>query len=51
MFSYKRLLEMLVVSFLLLAGGCASLPENTNRQESCAFADTDDTHFGKKTAA
>jgi putative cardiolipin synthase len=35
----------------LLAGGCASLPENAHRQASYALADTDDTSFGKKTAA
>jgi len=32
-------------------GGCASLPENTNRQASYALTDTDDTSFGTKSAA
>ena len=50
MFANNRFLEVLVVSFLLLASGCASLPENTNRQASYALADTDDTTFGKKAA-
>ncbi|MBT8438567.1 MAG: phospholipase D family protein [Gammaproteobacteria bacterium] len=47
----NRFLELLVVSFLLLASGCASLPENTNRQASYALTDTDDTSFGRKSAA
>jgi len=47
-FVHNRFLQILVVSFLLLAGGCASLPENTNRQESYALTDTDDTSFGRK---
>jgi putative cardiolipin synthase len=49
-FAHNRFLEILVVSFFLLAGGCASLPENTNRQASYALTDTDDTSFGKKSA-
>jgi putative cardiolipin synthase len=50
-FAHNRFLQILVVSFLLLAGGCASLPENTNRQASYALTDTDDTSFGQKSAA
>jgi len=34
---------------LLLAGGCATLPENTNRKESFAFTDTEETRIGKGT--
>lgn len=47
----SRLLQVCIVSLFLLAGGCASLPENAHRQASYALADTDDTSFGKKTAA
>ncbi len=50
MFAHNRFLEILAVSFLLLAAGCASLPENTNRQASYALTDTDDTSFGQLTA-
>ena len=44
-------LEATLILFLLLTGGCASLPENTNRQVSYALTDTEDTSFGVKTAA
>ena len=50
MFTNNRFLETLVVTFLLLAGGCASLPENNNRQASYALTDTDDTTFGHLSA-
>ena len=50
MFARNRFLDIVLVLFLLLAGGCASLPENTNRQASYAFTDTDDTIFGKGSA-
>ena len=50
MFANNRFLEILIVSFLLLAGGCASLPENNNRQATYALTDTDDTTFGQLTA-
>jgi len=36
---------------LLLAGGCASLPKNIDRQESFAFRNTDTTGLGKDTRA
>jgi putative cardiolipin synthase len=49
-FTNNRFLETLVVTFLLLAGGCASLPENNNRQASYALTDTDDTTFGHLSA-
>jgi cardiolipin synthase C len=49
-FANNRFLEILIVSFLLLASGCASLPDNNNRQASYAFNDTDDTTFGQLTA-
>jgi hypothetical protein len=32
---------------LLLFGGCATLPENVDRQTSHVFADTDDTFLGQ----
>ncbi|MGD9309199.1 MAG: hypothetical protein PVG51_08685, partial [Desulfosarcina sp.] len=34
----------------LLATGCATLPDNTNRMQSLAYTDTADTTFGKGTA-
>ncbi len=37
----------LTICGLLVAGGCASLPEDFARTESYAFADTDDTTLGK----
>ena len=39
-----------LISFVLLSllSGCASLPENTNRTESHAFTDTQDTLLGKE---
>lgn len=46
----NRFLEILIVSFLLVASGCASLPDNNSRQASCAFNDTDDTTFGQLAA-
>jgi len=49
-FANNRFLETLVVTFLLLSGGCASLPENNNRQASYAMTDTDDSTFGQLSA-
>ena len=43
-------LEAALILFLLFAGGCASLPENNNRQVSYALKDTEDTTFGRKSA-
>lgn len=37
-----------LLSCLVLLGGCASLPENTGRQESHALTDTADTRIGKR---
>ena len=51
MFAHNRFQQLLFVLYLLLAGGCASKPENTNRQASYALTDTDDTSFGTKSAA
>jgi putative cardiolipin synthase len=45
-FKRSNFLQILPVLFYLLAAGCASLPENTNRQASYAFTDTDETTFG-----
>lgn len=50
MISHRRLAEILLVSLLLLAGGCASLPDNTNRQESYALTNTEDTTIGQLSA-
>ena len=50
MFANNRFLEILIVSFLLLASGCASLPDNNSRQASYALTDTDDTTFGQLAA-
>ena len=50
MLSDKRLAETLLVSLFLLASGCASLPDNTNRQESYALTDTADTTIGQLSA-
>ena len=43
-------LETALILFLLLTGGCASLPENANRQVSYGLTDTEDTSFGRKSA-
>jgi putative cardiolipin synthase len=45
-----RKLKYLGLLLILLISGCASLPDNTNRQESYALTDTDDTTFGKSSA-
>ncbi len=42
---------LILVFGLFAAGGCASLPDNTNRQASHAYTDTADTHFGKNIAS
>ena len=47
MFVRNRIPEIVLVSFFLFAGGCASLPDNTNRQESHALTDTENTRFGQ----
>ncbi len=41
---------MLTWAVVLLAAGCASLPDNSGRQASYALADTDETTFGKLSA-
>jgi len=46
----NKFLEVLIASFVLFVAGCASLPDNVNRQASYAFTDTDDTSLGKQTA-
>ncbi len=38
---------LLAILTLVLAGGCATLPEGFDRPESYAYTDTDDTSFGK----
>ena len=41
------LAAILTISVLVLAGGCASLPEDFARPETFAFGNTDDTSLGK----
>ena len=50
MFAHNRFVEILLVSVLLLTAGCASLPDNNNRQASYALTDTDDTTIGQLSA-
>jgi putative cardiolipin synthase len=38
---------LMAILTLVLAGGCATLPEDFERPESYAYTDTDDTSFGK----
>lgn len=47
----NKALKLVPVLFFLAAGGCASLPDNTSRQESLAFASPETTSLGKKYAA
>ncbi|HBE92674.1 MAG TPA: phospholipase D family protein, partial [Gammaproteobacteria bacterium] len=46
----SRYIRLASVLFFLISGGCASLPENTDRQESFAFANPESTGIGKKIA-
>ena len=48
MIARNNFAEIFAVLLVLLAGGCASLPENTGRQESYALPDTGDTRVGQK---
>jgi putative cardiolipin synthase len=50
-FVRNRIPEIVFVSIFLFAGGCASLPDNTNRQESHALTDTENTTFGQISAS
>jgi len=43
-----KVLKLIPVLFFLTAGGCASLPDNTSRQQSQAFASPETTSLGKK---
>jgi putative cardiolipin synthase len=47
----KKLYLYLVVAMAGTIVGCASLPENVNRQGSTAYTDTADTAFGKAVSA
>ena len=47
MFEANFLLRSVLVLGLLVLGGCASLPDNSNRTESLHYTDTDDTPLGK----
>lgn len=42
---------LIIIVLLLLLSNCASLPENTNRNESYAFTDTQNTRLGKDVQA
>lgn len=41
-------IRWLCVIVILIAGGCATLPENVDRQESFAYMDTGETALGKE---
>jgi len=43
----RNIIAAVLILVLLLAGGCATLPENVDRTASFAFTDTDDTFFAK----
>ena len=43
----SRITSCLLLLALFLAGGCATLPENYDRQVTYAYTDTDNTGFGK----
>ena len=47
MFVANPLFRSFVLLGLLALGGCASLPDNSDRTESLHYTDTDDTHLGK----
>jgi len=43
----NSIILLLVILTLLIVGGCATLPENFEKPESYAYADTDDTRIGQ----
>ncbi len=43
----KFLVWILLTAGLINAGGCATLPANTNRSESFAYTDTETTYLGQ----
>lgn len=47
MFTSTPFFRALVLLGLLALGGCASLPDNSDRTESLHYSDTDDTPLGK----
>ena len=47
MYEANSLLRSVLVLGLLVLGGCASLPDNSNRTESLHYTDTGDTPLGK----
>lgn len=47
MLEIRRISFSMAILGLFVVGGCASLPENVERPESYAYADTDDTFLGK----
>ena len=51
MLAHNKFLEVLIASYMMFAAGCASLPDNINRQASYAFTDTDDTSLGQLSGA
>ena len=47
MLKVNSVLRSIALLCLLALGGCASLPDNSNRTESLHYTDTDDTRLGK----
>ena len=45
-----RFFTVIILAALWFGGGCASLPENTNRPESFVYPDTSDTYLGRELA-
>ena len=43
----NSIIFLLVILAMLIAGGCATLPENFEKPESYAYTDTDDTRIGQ----
>ncbi len=43
-----KISRYLIVLTVFIMGGCATLPDNSDRKESFAYTDTADTAFGKK---
>ena len=46
MLKVNSVLRSIALLCLLALGGCASLPDNSNRTESLHYTDTDDTRLG-----
>ncbi len=46
-----KTIHVFIVLLLIVAGGCASLPENVQREPSTAYQDTQDTRIGRHVQA